>query len=190
MRLFIEAVLDESALDAAWTAGQRLANDSAIPLRSVRWVRREAFHLTLRFLGELDEDKVPVISRSLRALEGTGGFELRLDRMGSFGGRRPRVLWIGIADDDGLERLRSLRDQLDNSLAALGLSPGGEVFRPHLTLGRVRRAASPEDLAAIREALRGAGPLRIGATVERVALVHSTLLTDGPRYQRAATADL
>ena len=190
MRLFIEALLNESALDAAWSAGRDLARSESIPERSVRWVRREAFHLTLRFLGEVEEDRVPAIIESLGELEGSGRIELSLDRVGWFGGRRPRVIWVGVAPDEGLDRLSALRVELDDALVAAGIGLERESFRPHLTLGRVRRQASRTDLAQIRNALEQADATGVAAVVERVALVHSTLLTDGPRYRRLAYADL
>ena len=190
MRLFVEAVLDPSALDACRSAGRTLAAGSSFPERRVRWVAREASHLTLRFLGEVEDDRAPEIAESLSALEGSGGFELQFDRVGRFGGRRPRVIWIGFAADTGLERLWALRSELDSALETMGIEPERTAFRPHLTLGRVRRRASPDDLAAIRAAVDRAEPLRQRAAVGQVALVHSTLLTDGPHYRRLARIDL
>ncbi len=190
MRLFVEAVLDRSALAACWSAGRALAADPSFPERRVRWVSREASHLTLRFLGEVEEEGASAIMESLAALEGSGGFELQLDEIGSFGGRRPRVIWVGFAADAGLQRLRMLRSDLDSALDAVGIEPELGAFRPHLTLGRVRRQASHDDLTAIRQAVDRAEPLRVRSAVKQVALVHSTLLTDGPRYRRLARIDL
>lgn len=190
MRLFIEASLDDAALDAAWAAGRALTQAGSVPERSVRWVKRSAFHLTLRFLGEIEEDRVPEIVEALGELEGSGRFELSLNRIGCFGGRRPRVIWVGVAPGQGLDRLSALRGELDLALGAAGIGNEQEAFRPHLTLGRVRRQASRTDRAQIRESVDRAEALDIDAVVERVALVHSTLLTDGPRYRRLALADL
>ena len=190
MRLFVEAVLDQSALAACWSAGRALAADPSFPERRIRWVSREASHLTLRFLGEVEEHRVSAITESLAALEGSGGIELQLDEIGSFGGRHPRVIWVGFAADAGLDRLRALRSDLDSALEANGIEPEAGVFRPHLTLGRVRRQASREDLAAIRQAIDRAEPLRVRSSVAQVALVHSTLSTNGPIYRRLARIDL
>ncbi len=190
MRLFIEAALNESALDAAWLAGRNLSQTESFPEHRVRWVRRDAIHLTLRFLGEIEEDRVPEIVEALGGFEGSGRFELRLDRIGCFGGRRPRVIWVGVAPGEGLDRLSALRDELDAALGAAGVELERDVFRPHLTLGRVRRQASRADLAQIVKSVDLADAPDIDAVVERVALVHSTLLTDGPRYRRLAYVDL
>lgn len=190
MRLFIEAELEPSALDAIWSAGQRMRNDSRFPASAVRWVRREAMHLTLRFLGEVDGDRLEPVADSLAELAGSGRFDLRMAEFGSFGGRRPRVVWVGFARDDGYESLRRLRRGLDSALLGAGFESEQGAFRPHLTLGRVRRQASSEDLAAIRLAVQAASALQIATSVERVSLVHSSLLTDGPRYRRLASAEL
>ena len=190
MRLFVEAVLDESAIGAAWSAGRALARQQSFPDRRVRWVGRGALHLTLRFLGEVDAVRVSAMAEALERLERSGGFELRLDRIGAFGGRRPRVIWVGFAADQGLDRLRRQRTALDAALAAIGIEAEPAAFRPHLTIGRVRRQASPDDLMRIDQAVQRAARLRVITTVNRVALVHSTLTPAGPRYRRLAFADL
>ena len=190
MRLFVEAVLEQSTLDDVWSVGRRLAEDSVFPDRSVRWVRREALHLTLRFLGEVEPDGLTAATSALAELDGSGQFELTLSALGTFGGRRPRVVQVRFAEDGGFERLQRLRRQLDGVLSEAGFDAEPGVYRPHLTLGRVRRGASRADLAAIREAADAAPPLQITSSVDRVALVESTLLTNGPRYRRVALAEL
>ena len=99
MRLFIEAALEPSALDQVWSAGQRMQAEPSFPVDAVRWVRREALHLTLRFLGEVEEAQAEHAAHALRELDGCGPFELRLGEVGSFGGRRLRVVWVGLTPD-------------------------------------------------------------------------------------------
>lgn len=190
MRLFIEAVLEPSALDDVWSAGERLRRQPSFPEDAVRWVKREAMHLTLRFLGEVDRERLPDVSGALDELEHCGRFELRIVNVGSFGGRRPRVVWAGFARDEGLDALQQVRHRLDETLTDVGFEPEDGAFRPHLTLGRVRRQANREDLAAIRSAVNAAPTLDIVTGVQRVALVESTLLSDGPQYRRLAITEL
>ena len=71
MRLFVEAVLEPSALDEVWSVGQRMQGDPSFPSEMVRWVKREAMHLTLRFLGEVDVERLEDVSDALGALEGS-----------------------------------------------------------------------------------------------------------------------
>ena len=190
MRLFVEAVVDPRALDDAWAVGQQLRDGAPFPSGAVRWVKREAMHLTLRFLGEQEEPRAEQIAGALASMAGSGRIELRIVEVGTFGGRRPRVIWLGVARDRGFAQLAALRQRLDAALSEVGLEAERGVYRPHLTLGRVRRRASAADLAAIRAAVNHAPPLDIGAAVTRAALVESTLLADGPRYRRLAITEL
>ena len=190
MRLFIEAALESSTLDEVWSVGQQMRSDLAFPDDSVRWVKREAMHLTLRFLGEVDEDRLDQIGTAIEELGDIGRLDLRMAEVGSFGGRRPRVVWVGFARDDGFDRLQALRRHLDAALANAGFEAEQGAYRPHLTLGRVRRQVPKRDLAALRSAVDAAPPVNIRTTVERVALVESRLLQDGPRYRRLASVEL
>ncbi len=190
MRLFIEAGVDESALDVAWQVGQTMKRDPLFPGPTMRWVKRDAMHLTLRFLGEVEPGRLDGVIEAMRALAGSGHFRVRFDRVGAFGGRRPRVIWVGLAEDEGLEQLRGIRGRLDEALESIGFAAETGPFRPHLTLGRVRRQASRTELASIRTAVDTAPTLNIVSAVARVALVESTLLADGPRYRRLAVTEL
>ena len=190
MRLFVEAVLKPSALDEVWSVGERMRTQPSFPDDAVRWVKREAIHLTLRFLGAVDEGRLPEIGGALRELQHGGRLELHAVHVGSFGGRRPRVVWVGFERDHGFNQLETLRRHLDEALVRAGFEADRAAFRPHLTLGRVRRQAAHDDLEAIRSAVVDASPLDITSPVERVALVESTLLKDGPRYRRLAMMEL
>lgn len=190
MRMFVEAALERSTLDDAWSVGRRLAADPAFPEGSVRWVKRDALHLTLRFLGDVEPERLPAVAEALGDLEGRGRFEVTLSALGTFGGRRPRVIHVGFAEDEGFGRLQRLRGHLDGALSEIGFEAEPGAYRPHLTLGRVRRQATRTDLAAIRAAVDAAPPLRFNSSVERVGLVESTLLTDGPRYRRVGLTEL
>lgn len=190
MRMFVEAVLEQSTLDDVWSVGRRMAADPAFPERSFRWVKREALRLTLRFLGAVEPERLPDLTSALAELAGCGRVEVTLAAPGTFGGRRPRVVQVGFAEDDGFRRLQRLRSHLDGALAAAGFEIEPRAFRPHLTLGRVRRQATREELAAIRAAVAAGPPLHRTTLIERVALVESTLLSDGPRYRRVAFAEL
>ena len=190
MRLFIEAALEPRALDEVWSVGARLRRQPTFPVNAVRWVKREAMHLTLRFLGEVEPARAPDVADALSELRNGGRFAVRVAELGSFGGRRPRVAWVGFARDDGFDRLQMLRGRLDEALSGVGFEAAGDAFRPHVTLGRVRRQATRSDRAAIRSAIANAPPLDITSAVDRVALVESRLLRDGPEYRRLAITEL
>ena len=190
VRLFVEAVMDDSVLDAVWQVGERMRREVSFPESAMRWVKRDAMHLTLRFLGEVEEEGLVHVMEAMTTLKGSGRLRVRLDRVGAFGGRRPRVIWVGVAEDERLERLRAVRTRLDEALAVAQFEAESVPYRPHLTLGRVRRQATKPQLASIRSTVDAAPALRIESVVARVALVESTLLKDGPRYRRLAMTEL
>ncbi len=104
----------------------------------VRWVRPEAMHLTLRFLGDLTEDQVQTVITAVRiAAEGTASFPLVIEGTGGFPNvARPRVLWLGVMT--GSQAISDLAGRIQVKLDAAGFPPEKRSFSPHLTLGRVR----------------------------------------------------
>src|SRR5437867_392019 len=98
LRLFIAIELPE-----AWTAALTRAQDTlrGRGLDGLRWTRPEGIHLTLKFLGNVDERRVPELGASLeQAVAGLRPFTLRLSGLGSFGPpARPRVVWAGVTGD-------------------------------------------------------------------------------------------
>ena len=194
MRLFVEASLDDATLDVAWEISRALRDRPGFPASSVRWVKRDALHLTLRFLGEVDTDREPDhvenVERALAALAGVGSIPLQIAALTAFGGRRPRVIALDLRHGPALDRLVEARAQLDDALELVGVAAEQRPFRPHLTLGRVRRQAGAAEQSAIRLAIDAGPPLQIAATVRSVALVQSTLTADGPQYRRLARVEL
>ena len=189
MRLFVEAVLDQAALDFAAATSRSLWERDRSLGRALRWVKPEAMHLTLRFLGEAPAGQVGAISEVLETLAGSGRIELVIGGVGSFGGRRPRVIWLGI-DERGRDDLQRLRFSLDERLESVGIAADDGLYRPHLTLARVRRQATSEQLADIHQLIKSAPSRELSSTIHKVALVHSTLMPEGPRYRRVAIVEL
>ena len=111
------------------------------PLRGgtwpVRWVRPEGIHITLKFYGEVAEDRAESIAESLDfAAEGIAPLGLSFAGFGAFPAPdRPRVLWAGIEAPPSLE---ILQDRVETRAEAMDFPGEGIVFRPHVTIGRVR----------------------------------------------------
>jgi 2'-5' RNA ligase len=106
----------------------------ATPLPGVAWTRPAQLHLTLRFLGDVPVDKLPVITERLAAIR-VAAFVLPLEDLGTFPPNRPpRVAWLGIGS--GHPRLFQLRQRLDDALLAAGLTLDLRTFHPHVTLAR------------------------------------------------------
>ncbi len=104
----------------------------------VRWARGEGVHLTFKFLGETGPDREgPIAAAVAAAARGAAPFDLEAAGLGTFPERgAPRVVWAGVRGD--LAAMERLHRALEEGLAPLGFALEGRVFRPHLTLGRVK----------------------------------------------------
>jgi 2'-5' RNA ligase len=156
------------------------------PLRSrflpVKWVRPDGVHLTLKFLGEVPEERSAELAAALgAAVVGTKPIALVVRGAGAPGPeRRPRVFWAGVEPDPAIVLLQ---DQIERVYAPLGFPTEARAFRPHLTLGRAGRRARRPDFAGVDRAL---SDLVVGATalLDGVDLVQSVLQKEGPVYHR------
>jgi len=141
----------------------------------VRWARPEKVHLTLKFLGDTQEE---VLNDLCAALEETcrhhAPFDVGLTGLGAFPStRRARILWASVGA--GSERLCSLATDVDAAFAPLGFEREGRPYIPHLTLGRVRGRPASFDLSRAY--------LNLGFRARRAKLVESTLTEEGAVYR-------
>lgn len=107
-------------------------------LPGARWIDPENYHLTLRFIGDIDD----ALARDIAGLLGRvqrRPFELRLDGLASFGGRKPRAL---VAPANPVAPLMELQAEHERLLQRLGLEPEGRKYTPHVTLARLRESSS------------------------------------------------
>ena len=186
LRLFIAAELPPTAQQAAAAALARLrAEDPG----GWRWVRPDALHPTLRFLGETPTERVPAATAALRrAAASSPPLELALDGAGVFGGRRPRVLWLGLAGD--LDDLQALAAKLNLELEREGWATEPRPLRPYITLARARRGASAAQLAAGRTLVAGLETDGEPFAVAAAQLIQSRLRSMGAEYSTLASAQL
>jgi len=150
---------------------------------SVRWARPEGIHLTLKFLGEITKSHLGEIQQTLEGeIEKHPMFTLSIGGFGCFpNSRRPRVLWIGIAEETGA--LTTMQTAIEEELGQLGFVKEGRSFHPHLTLGRVRRNISLSDLNQIQDAVEMYVVGQIGQfEVREIHLVRSILKPSGAEY--------
>jgi 2'-5' RNA ligase len=99
-----------------------------------RWVDPGNLHLTLRFIGEITEDRAADVDEALMQLRARR-FSLQLAGVGVFGGNRPSALWVGAERDPDLI---ALHDKIELALIRIGLAPEPRRFAPHVTLARLR----------------------------------------------------
>ena len=142
VRAFISVDIPAKARSALAEVASQLRQSGAW---GVRWVRPEAIHLTLKFLGEIDTAQVDPIQESLgRAAAEVPPFALSLAGTGCFPNPASlRVIWVGLEGE--LDVLRRLQERVDEEVhSALGLPRESRRFTPHLILGRVRDDVSSE----------------------------------------------
>ncbi len=104
----------------------------------VSWVKPDRIHLTLKFLGDVHEDRIPSLCDALQTVsDGARPFSIQPAGCGAFPSiKQMRVVWVGLRGD--VEPLRSLQARVEESLKPLGFEPEDRPFRAHLTVGRVK----------------------------------------------------
>lgn len=146
----------------------------------------ENLHITLRFLGEVDDTRVAELGGVLdEAAAGVSRFDLGIRGLGAFPTlTRPRVIWVGAGE--GADALRTLAGRVESALARVGVPPEDRPFSGHVTLGRIREPRRDPALAATLATQAGThfGTL----TVDRVCLMRSDLSPRGAHYTEIAAA--
>ena len=148
----------------------------------VKWVNGTQMHLTLKFLGNIEETKVQEISDALTSIaNSTREFTITLSNIGTFPNvKRPRVIWIGI--DKGKNELKLLAGQIETELEKLGFPKETRDFKSHLTLGRVR---SPKNLKNLTKLLTEVSFQSESAIkINKLILFQSTLTPKGAIYKK------
>lgn len=120
-------------------------------LMGARWVDPDNYHITLRFIGDVDGQLADEVANGLDRLAHAERFPIRLTHLGAFGGDKPRTLFAGVEPSAALGRLQAAHERV---LQRIGLPPDGRKFVPHVTLARLKGAAAPEVARFIAEAGR------------------------------------
>lgn len=175
-RLFVAVDLGEEVRRALAALQEELRPQA----RHARWVAPENAHLTLAFLGSMEEAMVPRLSEALGGVAAKAApFELRCRGGGAFGAKKhPRVLWVGVEGE--LAALAVLHQRTEAALQPLGYQPEQREYRPHLTLARAKDPRGDPRLARCAE---GLADRSLGAShVDRVILFRSQPGRGGSRY--------
>jgi len=150
IRSFIAIEMPPHIIDRAVSIQEKLGRN----IKSIRWVRREGIHLTLKFLGDIRPDDTEILGELLEpACRQHVPFDLTLDGLGAFPDmKRPRVLWLGLEGE--LDRLNYLWADVEKACKEAGFAEEKRRFSPHLTLGRVKDGRiKKEDLAGLMNAM-------------------------------------
>jgi 2'-5' RNA ligase len=148
----------------------------------LRWVPIKNIHLTLKFIGEIEANKVPLIINKITGVVNKfDAFDIKIGGLGAFPRlQKPRVLWVG-CDLPGAGF--ALQREMEESLVPLGIAKENRRFHPHLTLARVSKYARGEDIKQISDLI-----LKFQMTkswklrVDQVKLFRSDLLPGGAQY--------
>ena len=179
MRTFIAVEIPE---DVRQKIG-RYVDSLRDSIQNVKWVSPENLHLTLKFLGEVNENDTDALIDCIRPIFSVfSSFELVLEHTGFFPSpKNPRVIWIG--SDGGADNLLDIFHELEHCLEAFGIDRDERMFSPHLTIGRVKRNRGKHHAPA---AITGDIPEFESAAfrVNSIALIKSTLTSQGPIYEK------
>ncbi len=148
--------------------------------KKVKWVKPKNCHITLKFLGNVNEHLIVNLKQQVKRVSSNcNPFEIELSRTGVFPNlKAPRVLWFGLKGE--LATLRQLQSDIDQKLSVLGFEPDCRAFTPHITIGRIKaRSLKAPDL---EDFLRINPPL-LKTLVKEIHLYQSILHPSGPEYR-------
>ena len=168
IRLFTALEIPDEVLDCL------TALQSGLP--GARWVARENLHLTLRFIGSVDEAMAADVDHALARIE-TKPFPVCVEGLGSFGDKKNvRSVWAGVAANDALANLNR---KIEQGLQSLGLDANKRKFTPHVTLARLRNGSNRE----VAHWIEGKGGLTCPSfTATRLVLFSSQTRAEGAIY--------
>lgn len=188
MRLFVACELPDDVREGLG----RLQDDlRKLDAGFLRWTRPEGIHVTLKFLGNVEEARVDQIDAALASAIEPFKLNLRPATLGGFpsvslktgGGARLRVVWVGLEGD--VEGLGELARRVEDALRPLGFPAERRPFAPHLTLARVRDGATSQERRRVADAISRYRPLTLPSMIlQEVVLMRSVLGRGGSTYYR------
>jgi RNA 2',3'-cyclic 3'-phosphodiesterase len=180
LRLFVAISLPEDVKSEIEKAQGELRD--GLPAGVVRWTKREQFHLTLKFLGNVAESRVAELIESLRnACLPFNALRLRAARIGFFPDARfPRVVWTGVCDDENV--LPRLQQSIETGVRNFTAEKPEGNFTGHVTLGRIQRIPRPHAEILAKKALGMANRPFGGWIANGGELIRSELAAGGSRY--------
>lgn len=177
MRTFIAIELEEEIKKSLSEVYAELKKSD----EDIKWVNPQNIHLTLKFLGEVPEQKIPRIAQLLKELAGaTKPFTIEIKNIGGFPNlKSPRVIWANL--EKGKEELTQLALTIEDALVSLKFPKENRVFSTHFTLGRVRYIKDRQGFQRKVEQIQFP-PL--SQEVKSIILFKSTLTPKGPIYEK------
>jgi 2'-5' RNA ligase len=188
IRAFIAIELPEEVKRTLTRLQDRLKSGCRAP---VRWTDSGSTHLTLKFLGDIDSGITGRITAAMaEAVRGIRPFHIDVGGLGVFPDPgRVRVVWVGLTGE--IEKLNHLQKNIESVLTPLGFPAEARAFTPHLTLGRVRDQARPDERQGLGRLVSSTSvETGGGLEVKSVHLIRSQLRPEGPIYTRIGSVEL
>src|SRR3989344_1853325 len=171
MRCFVAIELPKEIKEYLFDLQKTLSGEDA----KINWVAKKNFHLTLKFLGEIDDARVEEVKKRLEVIK-FEPFNIKLNKIGFFPNEDYiRVIWVGLEPE---EKIIGLQRQIDSLL--MDLFPREQVFSAHLTLGRVKFI---RDKKRFMSRVLGVNMAEFESEVIEFKLIKSELTKDGPWYE-------
>lgn len=185
MRTFIAIELPEKIKTALSSIQNQLKTTGA----DVKWVKEENIHLTLKFLGGINEQTLEKVKNILgETAKTTPPFQMRIGSLGAFPKIDfPRVIWAGAVQ--GETESKKIADQLEDQLAEINIPKEERPFSAHITLGRLRSGRNKEKLTTMLNKLKDEMEI-LEFKVEKITLFASKLTPGGPIYESLQEAAL
>ncbi len=187
MRAFIAIDLPQEIKDYLAKAQAKLKSSNA----DVKWVNPQNIHLTLKFLGEIDEKQLNQITQILEDIAGNKTqFYIHLTSFGAFPNiKSARVIWAGI--DKGDSEVKQIAEDLEKESEKIGIPKEERPFSSHITIGRTRSSKNRNKLSQALENLTSeSGGFSAEFTAVKITLFQSTLTPKGPIYETLKEAHL
>jgi len=179
MRVFIAIDIDKAVRRRLEELQHQLKQEAGAKKGDVKWVRPELVHLTLKFLGEVKDERIGEVCEAVKtAVDGYSSFELAFQEVGFFGGNSARIIWVGTGR--GEKRLLQLQKDVEQQLEQAGWPAEQRDFSGHLTICRVKSKRVGLRLAELAENYKdfSAGSI----CVDSVNVYQSRLMPQGPIY--------
>jgi RNA 2',3'-cyclic 3'-phosphodiesterase len=152
-----------------------------LKLGPMKWINKKNMHITLKFLGRVEDNKIESLVNTVgKLIKGFGPIKIGFGGFGAFPDpKHPRVIWIGI--NGGAGELKKLADKIEDELCEKGYGEEEREFSPHLTIGRIKESIDTEALCCFIESNKNTS---IGSfVIKDISLMKSTLMKNGPVYE-------
>jgi 2'-5' RNA ligase len=179
-RLFVSLKIPDEVLDRVL----REVHNAAENLFKFKWETKDKIHLTLKFIGEVEEKLVESISSELGFVENYSSFKCSISRFGFFfRNHEPKILWSDLQSE---RSFTLIVDELNQRMEKFGIESENRKFRAHLTLLRIKQEVTEKFIQRIKSYEFE----KINFTANKIALVQSKLSKEGARYKDLKTYEL